>query len=219
MQSKKKAAPETVGAYIRVSTRAQDYEAQRDAIERAASARGHDVAHWYAEKANASTAKRIELERMRLAVRAGVVRTLYVFRVDRLSRRGIRDTLAIVEELRSCGCELVTIADGFDVHGPAGEVVLAVMAWAAKMETLALRERITAARTRIEEQGGAWGRPRRMDPKTVEQARARSARGETLRQIAMALKVPRATVGRALAQKPMQKSWRPGPLKTGGKRI
>jgi len=219
MKSKKETAPETVGAYIRVSTRAQDYESQRDAIERASSARGHCVTHWYAEKANASTAKRVELERLREAVRAGVVQTLYVFRVDRLSRRGIRDTLAIVEELRSAGCALITIADGFDVEGPAGEVVLAVMAWAAKMETLALRERITAARTRIEEQGGAWGRPRRMDPKTVEQARARSARGETVREIATAMKVPRATVGRALSQKPVRKPWRPGPLKTGSKRV
>jgi DNA invertase Pin-like site-specific DNA recombinase len=219
MKSKKETAHQTVGAYIRVSTRAQDYGAQRDAIERAAGARGHEVTHWYAEKANASTAKRVELERMREDVRAGLVRTLYVFRVDRLSRRGIRDTLAIVEELRSAGCELVTIADGFAVDGPAGEVVLAVMAWAAKMETLALRERISAARTRIEERGGAWGRPRRMDPKTVEQARARAARGETVRQISGALKVPRATVWRALAQKPTAKPFRPGPLKTGGKRI
>lgn len=203
----------TTAGYIRVSTRAQDYESQRAAIVRAAEARGDVVGTWYAEKANASTAKRVELERLRADVRAGHVRRLYVFRVDRLSRRGIRDTLAIVDELRAGGCSLVTIADGFDLEGPAGEVVLAVMAWAAKIERQALGERIAAARVRVEEAGGSWGRPRRMTPETVENVRALHAQGFTVRAIAQAVSVPRATVARALSQKARAKELRADSLK------
>ena len=55
------------------------------------------------------------------------------------------------------------MADGFSLDGPAAEVVLAVMAWAAKMERLAIAERISAARERIESEGGRWGRPSRVD--------------------------------------------------------
>lgn len=47
---------------------------------------------------------------------------------------------------------------------PAAEVVLAVMAWAAKMERLAINERISAARAQLEEEGRSWGRPPRFSP-------------------------------------------------------
>jgi len=120
-------------AYVRVSSKAQDHASQRAAIERTAIARGDRVTRWYAEKKSAKTIARDELQRLRADVRAGHVRKLYVFRLDRLARSGIRDTFEVVEELRAHGCELVTVADGFDLNGPAAEVVLAVMAWAAKM--------------------------------------------------------------------------------------
>jgi DNA invertase Pin-like site-specific DNA recombinase len=89
---------------------------------------------------------------------AEAIRRLYVFRLDRLARSGIRDIFEVVEELRAVG-ELVPIADGFELTGPAAEVVLAVMAWAAKMERLAIDERIAAARTSLELEGRPWGPP------------------------------------------------------------
>lgn len=191
----------TVAAYVRVSSASQDGAMQRDAILRAARARGHLVPHWFADSMTGATTKRPELERLRAAVRAGEVEVLYVYRLDRLTRSGIRDTLAIVDELRAHGCKLVTLADGFDVDGPASEVVLAVLAWAAKMERQAIGERITAARARVAAEGGSWGRPRRMTRADVDRARELAAEGRTVRAIAVALKVPRATVARALAKR------------------
>jgi DNA invertase Pin-like site-specific DNA recombinase len=188
----------TVAAYVRVSSASQDAGMQRDAVLRAARSRGDLVPIWYAETMTGATTKRPELDKLRAAVRAGDVRTLYVYRLDRLTRSGIRDTLALVEELRANGCKLVTVADGFDVDGPASEIVLAVVAWAAKMERQAIAERISAARTRKEATGGAWGRPRRMARADVARARELAAAGKSVRQIAVALKVPRSTVARAL---------------------
>lgn len=188
-------------AYIRVSSRAQDYATQRAAIERAAAARGDKIATWYAEKKSAKTLDRAELGRLRADARAGHVRKLYVFRIDRLARSGIRDTFEVVEELRAHGVELVTVADGFDLSGPAAEVVLAVMAWAARMENLARSERVSAARDRIEAEGGSWGRPSRVDRATRERAAKLRAAGKTVREIARDLKIPRSTIGRALSRK------------------
>ena len=103
----------------------------------------------------------------------------------------------VVEDLRAHGCEVVSIADGFDLAGPAAEIVLAVLAWAAKSERAAINERISAARERVEAEGGKWGRP----PSFTEQDRvkvvAMRREGRTIREIAMALKVPRSTVARA----------------------
>jgi DNA invertase Pin-like site-specific DNA recombinase len=165
-------------------------------------ARGDSIAVWYAEKRSAKTTERAELQRLRADARAGHIRRLYVFRVDRLARSGIRDMFEIVEELRAHGVEVITLADGFSLDGPAAEVVLAVMAWAAKMERLALAERIAAARWRVESEGGRWGRPRRLDGPTRERASDMHSQGKSIREISRALKVPRATVARAVSLKP-----------------
>ena len=116
-----------------------------------------------------------------------------------MARSGIRDKFEVVEELRGHGVEIVTVADGFSLDGPAAEVVLAVMSWAAKMERLAVGERIAAARERVEAEGRSWGRPKRVDAPTLRKARRLRASGKTVREIAIALKVPKSTIAAALA--------------------
>src|SRR4051812_29510908 len=109
-------------AYVRVSSKAQDHKSQRNELERVAKARGDTIARWYAEKMTGATTVRHALEQLRQDARAGKVRRIYVYRLDRLTRSGIRDTLDVVEELRHSGAELVTVADGFTLDGPAAEV-------------------------------------------------------------------------------------------------
>lgn len=191
----------SVAAYVRVSSKTQDHASQRAAIERAAVGRGDRIGVWYSEKQSAKTIVRTELASVRRDARAGKISRLYVFRLDRLARSGIRDTFEVVEELRSHGVDLVSVADGFDLNGPAAEVVLAVMAWAAKMERLAINERIAAARDRLAAEGRRWGRPPRLSAREVSVILADQRAGKTVREIAQARKVPRSTVGRVLSQK------------------
>jgi len=198
MGFKPRASWREVAAYARVSSRAQTYATQRAAIEQAATARGDVIALWHSEKRTGAELARRELDRVRALARAGNLERLYVFRLDRLTRSGIRDTLAVVDELRRHGCELVTVADGFDLNGPAAEIVLAVMAWASKMERQAINERISAARERLEAAGESWGRPRRMSEEQIGRARALREKGMTVREVAKAVKVPLATVHRAM---------------------
>jgi len=196
-------------AYVRVSSRSQDNATQREAISRAATARGDEIpgVHWYEEKRSARTLERPELAKIRECVRRGEVTRLYVFRLDRLTRSGIRDTLTLLDELRAGGCEVVTVADGFSLEGPARDVVVAVMAWAAEMERLALGERIAAARARVEAKGGTWGRPRAATAaqvRKVHELRSQlTLRGKPMpiRDIAQRVKLPRSTVAVILSGK------------------
>lgn len=190
-------------AYVRVSSRSQDGATQTEAIERAATTRGDEIRYWCVEKRSAKTLERPGLARLRELVRSGEISRLYLFRLDRLARSGIRDTLQLVEEFRAAGCIIVTIADGFDLSGPAADIVIAVMAWAAQMERLALGERISAARARVEAKGGRWGRPRGLDDAMVKKIRDRAngAGAKSIRAIAMAVKVPRSTVATVLSGK------------------
>jgi DNA invertase Pin-like site-specific DNA recombinase len=205
-----------VAAYVRVSSQSQNHASQRAAIEQAARARGDRVRRWFSEKASGRTLDRPALAELVAAARRGRVRKLYVFRVDRLSRSGIRSTLGLLETLRGAGCKVVSVADGFDLDGPAGDVVLAVIAWAAKMERDALGERIRAARARVEAKGGAWGRPRRAF--NVARAHELKRSGRSVRYIAAALKVPRSTLAIALSRKPTPKTPAPASRKTNGQR-
>lgn len=187
-------------AYVRVSSRGQSIESQTDAIRRAARSRGDNIRQWFIETKSGRTLKRAQLDWLRHLVRAGEVSKVYVFRLDRLTRSGIRDTLAVLEDFRAHGCAVATVADGFSLEGPACDFVVAGIAWAAQMEREALGERIAAARTRVEASGGRWGRPRAIDPGTLERARAMREEGRTIRQIAIALKVKKSSLHRALSQ-------------------
>jgi site-specific DNA recombinase len=175
---------------------------QREAITRAAAARGEPVDVWLEESASAATMARPELARLRHLARAGELRLLYVFRLDRLCRSGIRDLLGLIEELSGHGCQVESIADGFSLRGAGGEIVAAVLGWAAQMERLALGERIAAARVRVEAKGGTWGRARRMTDELAEKALVMRVKGKhSIRYISSALKVPRATLARELSRR------------------
>lgn len=195
-------SPVATAAYLRVSTGKQDWKLQRDAIARACKARGDVIPKrlWFEEKKSGASIDRPVLKKLRAAVRAGYVGRLYVFRLDRLTRSGIRDTLELIQEFERGGAQLVSVGDGFDFAGPARDMLIAGIAWAAQMERNAIGERIKAARVRIEAAGGRWGRPRKLDPGTIEKAR-KLRKTRTLRAVAVALKVPRSTLADALAGK------------------
>ena len=136
-------------AYIRVSSKAQTLEMQREALERAARARGDRIplVRWKRKVPALSPAPNACGSAPR---RAAARNDAYTSSVSIGSRApGSATTFEVVEALRAAGVELVTIADGFDLTGPAAEVVLAVMAWAAEMERLAINERIAAARAPV----------------------------------------------------------------------
>ncbi len=179
---------------------------QRHAIEQAAAARGDTIGAWYAEKQSAKTNARAELRRLRDDVRTGVVRKVYVFKLDRLVRTGVADTFAVVDEVRRAGAVLVAVADNLTIlpnkEDITSEVLVFAFSLAAKLERTAINDRIAAARDRIEAEGGRWGRPSRVDGPTRQRAAELKAEGKTVREIARTLHVPRSTIARAIASGP-----------------
>ena len=172
---------------------------QRDDITRAAKLRGHRIQQWYCDRAS-GVGERPELVRLRDDVRRGEVGRVYVYRLDRLSRSGILEIFNIVHELRSHGCRLETVGDGFTLEGPAADIVLAVWAWVAEVERATIRERMSTARRAVEANGGHWGRPSRTDRFTRDKIHQLSQK-KSIREISLALKIPKSTVQRVLAKR------------------
>jgi DNA invertase Pin-like site-specific DNA recombinase len=145
-------------AYLRVSTPQQSEALQRDAIERAAAARGEKIDLWVAEKASGKRRDRPELESLRVLARRGELSSLWVFRLDRLARSAVF-LLTVVEELKNHGCRVVT-PDGVDTQGTWAPAIMVVLGTAAEIELEAQRERMASARAKAEAAGKRWGRPR-----------------------------------------------------------
>lgn len=153
-------------AYVRVSTRGQSEAMQREAIVRAAAARGEPQPDlWFSEVRGGKASLRPELDAARALARRGELSRLWIFKVDRVTRRGASDLLALVHELRRHGCTLTAVADPLDFEGPIGDIVLAVLGAVAEIELNLQRERREAARALAEARGVKWGRPRLEDDK------------------------------------------------------
>lgn len=190
----------TVAAYLRVSSRSQNAKTQQDAIRQASHARAQTVTRWYFEAMSGKTRDRPELKALLDDAHRGEITKLWVFRLDRLTRSGIRDTLNLLEELVSSGCQVLSVADGFALDGPFSDVILSVIAWAAQMERAATGDRIAAARVRVEAAGRTWGRPIRVDLEGPTGVAILNLHQENMpiRMIAQTVHVPKSTVQRFL---------------------
>jgi len=190
-----------VVGYVRVSSKAQNYATQRHAIEQCAGQRSDTITLWLEEKLSGKTLKRPVLDQLRTQVRLGTVRRIYTFKLDRLTRSGVADTFAVVQEMRDNGTELVCVADGYKFDdSPAADAVIFALSLGAKLERAAIADRIAAARVRVEAEGGSWGRPRSLDDEQVAKVLKLHEDGASLSEIASATGTPRSTVQRLLTK-------------------
>ena len=187
--------------YLRVSTDEQTIDNQRPELERVAEARGLVIVATYAEHASAAR-RRPAFDRMMTDARRGTFEVLLVWSLDRFGRSmagNVNDALA----LDDAGVTLISVREPWlDTGGPVRDLLLAIFSWVAEQELRRLVERTRAgierARAKGTKSGKPIGRPRRLFRVDVERARAMHAAGRSVRAIAMVMKTPRSTVGRAL---------------------
>jgi len=181
--------------YARVSTRAQEHQAQLDALG-AAHCREIIVE-------TASTRG----DRPKLREALGKLQggdTLVISKPDRVAR-SMKELLVLLEDqLHARGIKfhiLTGICAG--IHRPDGatiadKMLFMVAAMAAEMERDLIRERTLDGLRAAEAQGRRGGRPAAVNNDVLAVARARQARGESVTAIARHLKIGRSTLYRAL---------------------
>lgn len=193
-------------AYLRVSTPQQSEALQREAIERAAAARGETVDLWFSETVSGKASARPQLDAVRALARRGELSTLWVFRLDRLAR-GAVFLLNVVHELRKHGVKLVSVNESVDFDGPWGVPILAVLGTAAEIELEALRDRTAAAKRKAEAAGKRWGRPPADTTGVQGQLLLQLVEsGLTLRKAAKEVGLSRSTAQRILSRSGQEKS-------------
>ncbi|MGW7284896.1 recombinase family protein [Streptomyces sp. NPDC054847] len=104
------------------------------------------------------------------AVTAGVVGTLIVWKLDRLSRKGIGQVGKVLDDIEKAGGRLVSVVDGLDTSNESARTVVAMLAELARSESKTLGTRVGHAKRYLRSKG-QWigGQPPYgllVDPKT-----------------------------------------------------
>jgi len=146
-------------AYVRVSTREQDEEVQRSAIEEFARSRGLDVLAWYVDKGESGAKPfkdRPGASRLLEDLRKLQPQCVLAWSIDRLGR-SMLDTMNTILELESHGIRVVTVKEEFlqTLDPNIRKLILSILSWVAEYERRRIRERQEEAWR----QGKRKGRP------------------------------------------------------------
>src|ERR1035438_4430908 len=144
--------------YIRVSSKRQDTASQEPDVRRYLAANGLEGARVYRDKFTGRTMARPGFQKLLEAIRAGEVKTVLVWRLDRLGRTasGLAELFA---EFNARKVNLVSLRDGLDLSTPAGRLMGHVLASVAEYETEVRAERVLAGLEAAQDRGVRLGRP------------------------------------------------------------
>jgi len=155
-------------AYIRVSTKEQDEEVQRKAIEEFAKARGIEIVKWYVDKGVSGSKvfkERPEASRLLEELEQHKPDVIIAWSLDRLGRTML-DTLNTVINLENKGYKVVTVKEEWlqSLNDNIRKLILSILSWVAEFERRRIRERQEEAWR----QGKQKGRPPKIRDKELE---------------------------------------------------
>jgi DNA invertase Pin-like site-specific DNA recombinase len=177
--------------YARVSTYGQTLEAQLEQL------RGADCTKIFREKVTGAHNDRRQLLKMLKALAPGDVVT--VTRIDRLARSTF-DLFAIVKQIVDAKAQFRSLAEPWaDTGTSTGRLMIAVLGGLADVERDLIRTRTAEGRNRAQKRGQHMGRPPKLTAAQQIEARQRRAEGATLKELAQAYNVGRATISRLAA--------------------
>lgn len=191
----------TIGVYIRVSTRDQKHDAQRQEIERWLSGHGHDPEGvvWFADKESGAKIDRSGFNALQAAVFEGRVRTIVIWKLDRIAR-SMREGINTLSDWCDKGVRVVSITQQIDLSGTVGKLVAGVLFGIAQIELEHTRERQAAGIAAAKSRGVYKGRKAGTVKADPERARTLKRQGLKDAEIMSALGIrSRATLAKYLA--------------------
>jgi DNA invertase Pin-like site-specific DNA recombinase len=186
--------------YIRVSSLGQRTDSQEQELRRYCRQRAWKNLAFYKDRISGTKNDRPELDRLMREVRAGKVRRLIVYKLDRLGR-SLTHLALILDELNRLKIPLIASSQAIDTSddNPAGRLQLGVLMAVAEFERGIIKERVNAGLAAAKARGVRLGRPATISKRAAE-IRKLKATGLGVRAIARALKMPASSVHKALHQ-------------------
>jgi DNA invertase Pin-like site-specific DNA recombinase len=147
----------TTAVYVRVSTVGQNEAGQRREIQKWLEGNNVTNAKWYVDKKSGDTLKRPQLEKLQKDIFNGTVKTVVVWRLDRLSR-SLKDGVQTLCDWCDKGIRIVSVTQQIDFNGATGKLIASVLFAVAEMEQETRRERQAAGISAAKERGVYTGR-------------------------------------------------------------
>jgi DNA invertase Pin-like site-specific DNA recombinase len=191
-----------IACYCRVSARDQKHDSQKAAISRWLRDQRIPRAkvQWFEDKETGTSLQRPAFDRLQRAIFAGTVKTVVVWKLDRLSRRqyeGVTLLAAWCEQ----GVRVVSVTQQIDLTGAVGRMLASVMFGLAEIEQEYRRERQAAGIAVAKRKGIYRGRAKGTTKGNPVRAQTLRTRGFSAPEIATALGVSPRTVFRYLMER------------------
>lgn len=191
-----------IACYCRVSSPSQKNDSQKAEIKRWLTDHGLNgtSVHWFEDTESGQQLKRPAFEALQRALFGGRIKTVVVWKLDRISRRQ-RDGINVLADWCDRGVRIVSVTQQIDLSGAVGRMVASVMFGLAEIE-MEYRQERQAAGIRLAKEAGVYhGRRQGTTKAQPQRARQLHQRGLNPAEIAKALGVSERTVFRYLADR------------------
>jgi len=179
--------------YARGSTNGQEIALQLDALRAAGCDR------IFEDQASGAKADRPGLIEALAYAREGDV--LVIWKLDRLGR-SLPHLIGTVSQLEKHGVGLLSLTESIDTTTPGGRLVFHVFGALGQFERDLIRERTRAGLSAAAARGRRGGRKPVVTADKLERAKALLAKGLTVREAAMRLKIGKTALYEALNPEP-----------------
>lgn len=191
----------TTACYCRTSTTRQKNDSQIAEIKKWLAAHSFDSSQveWFIDQESGKTLKRPGFERLQKAIFSGQVKTVVVWKLDRLSRR-LKDGVNVLATWAEKGIRIVVVTQQLELDGPVGRMIAALLLGLAEIELEYRRERQMAGIAVARKKGVFLGRQQGTTKAKPDRAIELRRRGLKPAEIAQALGTSERTVQRYLAR-------------------
>jgi DNA invertase Pin-like site-specific DNA recombinase len=188
-----------IAAYCRTSTTRQKNDSQIAEIEKWLVAHGFDQkqVRWFIDQESGKTLKRPKFEELQKAIFSGEIKSVIVWKLDRLSRR-LKDGVNVLADWCEKGVKITVITQQIELDGPVGRMIAALLLGLAEIELDYRRERQIAGIEVAKKKGVFLGRKQGTTKAEPQRAQALRGKGLKVQEIAQALGTSKRTVLRYL---------------------
>ena len=183
-----------IGCYVRVSSKGQKTDSQKSEIRKWLTGHGIDEStiKWFEDKVTGKTLQRPAFDRLQRDIFEGRVKTVVVWKLDRLSRR-LRDGVNLLADWCERDVKIIVITQQLELGGPVGRMIAAVLLGLAEIELEFRRERQAAGIEVARRKGVYRGREKGTTKAKPNRARELRDKGLKVGEIATALGVSHRT--------------------------
>lgn len=182
-----------------MSSADQKHDSQRAEIHKYTKNNGISAKQvtWYEDTETGTKLQRPEFDRLQGDIFAGKIKTVIVWKLDRLSRN-LRDGVNVLADWAEKGLKIVVVTQQLELNGVVGRTIAALLFGLAEIEHGNIRERQKAGIEAAKARGVYTGRAVGSTKANPGRARELKRKGLSMDEIATALGISKRSVSRYL---------------------